>query len=525
MDTFPGSPGNNGNDKKQKVVYVVFQSLGLPPRLESALEFLDTFQDTNTGSDTAFQLVFVWNDECHSTHARCRASSSDDPLLPHRVIDVGSLDNSAEPYLLETSDQTGKYLTLSHCWGGASSIKTTTENIQQYYTEIRLQDLPRTFRDAVYVTRKLGYRYLWIDSLCIIQNNKKDWEVEAAMMHQYYKQSLLTISAADGGNSEAGLFRDREAVRNQPCEIQITDAQGYPQKMLAYTNSMSFELNRSSLSESFKLFLLYSRAWVFQEQALSPRTLIYARDRISWRCQKCLFDERAPLVKKIEDFIKEDKRTDIMTRRGDPRRTDAAIAELQQKWIFPISDLSETHRRRPELERLDIAPSWSWASISGEVIWPGHWLCRVEPKVDIIQLKHYESAVKASAALTVETNVRLALKEDRQFFLINRQEDSGEQASMEPGNISQDSRWPIDNLKTPVFLDENIGNYTMIWFIELAAKELHVQGHRKDIHCLILAQCNNDNSTYRRVGYSLWEQSKWANAKLPMLQKMKLKII
>ncbi|KAE9368034.1 HET-domain-containing protein, partial [Stipitochalara longipes BDJ] len=218
-------------------------------------------------------------DECLENHEICLASPTGDPSLPHRVIDVGSIDGPAEPYLLETSyGQVGNYMTLSHCWGGGTPVKTTSKNIQHHRVEVKLADLPRTFRDAVQVARKLSCRYLWIDSLCIIQDDRKDWEREAALMQQYYKHSLLTIAAADGNSSEAGLFRDRNGLRNRPCELQFTDIHGSSRQLYAYTNSM---------------------AWVFQEQALPPRTLTYSRDRISWRCQEMLFDERAPLIQKL----------------------------------------------------------------------------------------------------------------------------------------------------------------------------------------------------------------------------------
>lgn len=306
-----------------------------PGQFTSTLRLLETSHDTNTGSEAAFRLASTWLGECLGTHEICLASRTADPPLPHRVLDVGSIDSQAEPYLLETSSgQVGKYLTLSHCWGGGTPVKTTSKNIQDHRVEVKLAELPRTFRDAVHVARKFSCRYLWIDSLCIIQDDRKDWEVEAVLMQQYYKNSLLTIAAADGSNSEAGLFRDRNGLRNRPCELQFTDINGSPRQLYAYTNSMSFELERSSLSDSYKPSPLYNRAWVFQEQALSSRTLTYARDRISWRCQEMLFDERAPLMQSIEDFIRKDKTVNIVRRGGDPRSTDATIAELQGNGYF-----------------------------------------------------------------------------------------------------------------------------------------------------------------------------------------------
>ncbi|KAH8687932.1 heterokaryon incompatibility protein-domain-containing protein [Tricladium varicosporioides] len=595
---------------KSLVVYVIFQSIDLPRRFKSTLQLLEDSNDTNTGSEAAFQLTSAWLEECLETHKRCLASATGDPPLPRRVIDVGSIegDDLTEPYLLETFGQRGKYLTLSHCWGGGSPIKTTKENIERHWNEIKLANLPRTFRDAVHVTRKLGYKYLWIDSLCIIQDDRKDWEFEAVMMHQYYKQSLLTIAAAAGNNSDAGLFQDRDGLNNRPVKLQFTDINSSSRQLYAYTNSMSFELQISSLSSSYKPIPLYDRAWVFQEQALSPRTLTYAQDRSSWRCQEMLFDERAPLVKSIEEFIKNYKTVNIVPRGGDPRSTDATIAKLQRKWIFPapiprpgysfmnignherhcylpedeflmdwgkivqdytqrdmtyhsdkliaiqgIADavapiVSRTYfagiwdesmrsvfmgllwsskkRRSKQLHKLDIAPSWSWASTDGVVTWMGYLLCQLESRIKILELKRSGTAVKATAELIAEVNLRPAFVEDNKVFsVISWPEESTETLSMESINASPNSRLPLDMLETPVALDESLGSNVQVWFAELASGKVHAQQHRKEVHCLVLISCGDNPSAFRRVGYSIWKESKWTSPELPEARRKTLRIL
>jgi hypothetical protein len=563
----------------------------------------------NTGSEAAFRLASTWSGECLENHEICLASSASDPPLPHRVIDVGTIDSVAEPCLLETSScQVGKYMTLSHCWGGGTPIKTTSQNIQHHRVEIRLADLPRTFRDAVQVTRKIGCRYLWIDSLRIIQDDRTDWEVEATLMQQYYKHSFLTIAAADGNNSEAGLFRDRNGLRNRPCELQFADTKGPSRQLYAYTNSMSCELQRSSLSDSYKPGLLYNRAWVFQEQALSPRTLTYARDHISWRCQETLFHERAPFIQRVDDFIKNDKTVNNVRRVGDPRSTDATIAELQRKWIFPgpsprisrsfanigyhkedcylpedkflidwgdiilnyterdmtyhsdkliaiqgIADavapvVSRTYfagiwvesmksifmgllwssgrRGSGQDQRLDVAPSWSWASTESAVTWPGHWLCRLEMRINILELRRSGTKVKASAELVVEANLRPACTDDgKGFAIIDWPKGSTETLCREPADDSSSAIWPLDLSTTPVFLDERLGSHVLIWFAELAAGEMHALANKKHVHCLVLIKCDENPPTFRRVGYSMWQEAKWACSELPESRKMKLRIL
>jgi hypothetical protein len=550
-------------------------------------------------------LASTWVDECLEAHGRCSASVADGQPLPHRVIDVGPPDGLTEPYLLETSGQTASYLTLSHCWGGETPIRTTIENVQRHRTEIKVADMPRTFRDAVIITRKLRCRYLWIDSLCIIQDDRKDWEKEAVLMHQYYKQSLVTIAAADSSDSTAGLFRDRDGQANRPCELEVTCTNGSQKQIYAYTNSMSSELKRSSLSPLYEPIRLYSRAWVFQEQALSPRVLTYAKGRISWRCQEVLFEERPPLMKMVIDFIKECKTSTTMTRRGDPRIIEANVAELQRKWIFPTPgrDISRDNSNigyhqdggyssnaeflvdwgalvqdytqrdltyqsdkliaiqgvadavaplfantyfggvwvgstvsifmgllwslrwgTTGLKRLDVAPTWSWASVSGEVAWPGHWLCRLKPKVEIIELVRPKSAI-CPTELVAKANVRTAVTENgKDFFILDWQHELLETPATQRKDIATSSRWPLDSKAILSFLDENIDNNAVVWFAELAAGDVQLQGGRKQVHCLILA-VTGENATFRRVGYSIWEEHRWVSKELPMPKIMDLRII
>ena len=371
---------------------------------------------------------------------------------------------------------------------------------------------------------------------------------------------------------------------------------------------MSFELERSSLSESYKPHPLYSRAWVFQEQALSPRTLTYARDGISWRCQEMLFDERAPHMKSIDEFIVKNKATNIIRRRGDPRITDATIAELQRKWIFlrprpnpnrsftnvgyhkkdcylpedeflidwgaMVRDYTERNltyqsdkliairgiadavapivsmtyfagiwvdsmrsilmgllwtsqrRRSKQTPRLDIAPSWSWASTDGEVAWQGHMLCHLESRINIIELRRSGTAVNATAELVAEVNLRLGITEDGQVTsLIDWPEGPIERLSEQSIHAASSPKWSLGRLETPTSLDESLGNNVLVWFAEVAAGKIHALKSRQSVHCLVLVRCGENPSHFRRVGYSVWEESKWASSELPEIRKRKLTIL
>jgi hypothetical protein len=115
------------------------------------------------------------------------------------------------------------YATLSHCWGGASFLHLTRASLPNFSNGISLIDLPKTFREAIFVARRLDIRYLWIDSLCIMQDRDDltDWYNEASMMDQVYIQSVCNISATDARDSSEGLFRNRYPQHLNPAHVDL----------------------------------------------------------------------------------------------------------------------------------------------------------------------------------------------------------------------------------------------------------------------------------------------------------------
>lgn len=163
------------------------------------------------------------------------------------------------------------YVTLIYCWGkDLSFTKLLLINISAFLIGLPLTQITGTVRDAIGVTRKLGYRYLWIDALCIIQNSSREWLREALSMSKVYASSALNLAAAASHNANGGFFRDRDPARLEGCDILFS------WKDLAQT-SVKKQTYHVSLfdpwSDMLKSSRLHSKGWAFQERLLSKRSL------------------------------------------------------------------------------------------------------------------------------------------------------------------------------------------------------------------------------------------------------------
>jgi len=172
---------------------------------------------SQTSSTETFDKISDWLDECHLTHAECPSpyvKPAEDILKGLRFLRI--LESSV---MLVENDHPDRYNALSHCWGsGEYIIRTVRDNIVEHRKNgIPLSDLPRTFQDAVKICRRLGVDYLWLDSLCIIQNDSQDWHDQASRMASVYENSFITIAASKAHDPSEGCFSDTHwSFRGKP---------------------------------------------------------------------------------------------------------------------------------------------------------------------------------------------------------------------------------------------------------------------------------------------------------------------
>ena len=223
-----------------------------------------------------------WFKECTTVHAECRIRNR---FVPTRLIDVGLLEGSETLKLLDTkqsgisNDMELKYATLSHCWGQTEHITTKTDTLKKHKTGIAFSELNRTFKDAVLVTRALGLRYVWIDSLCIVQDSASDWQRESFLMGSVYNGGAINI-AADGAEDGDQGFLSKRAPSYFPYTLPGKESYG----MICMKAS-----KRKRLLEYHGN--LRRRAWVLQEYALSTCSIRYNMNGIVWECRSgCFYD-------------------------------------------------------------------------------------------------------------------------------------------------------------------------------------------------------------------------------------------
>lgn len=173
-----------------------------------------------------------------------------------------------------------EYAALSYCWGEEQPQKTVKDNLKKRVAGFSLSELPKTIRDAVEVTRRLKLQYIWVDSLCIIQDDQDDKAQELGAMHRIYECAALLISAAMARDSEKGLFgRAQRAKETYVVQYRCPDGQ---------LGNVLFQ-NPSENGATFES--VHYRGWTMQEHLLSNRILTYGRFGLRWSCRtKSWFD-------------------------------------------------------------------------------------------------------------------------------------------------------------------------------------------------------------------------------------------
>ncbi|KAF2278225.1 HET-domain-containing protein [Westerdykella ornata] len=586
----------------------------------ATLEQTMSLDNSHTGSPAALELASFWLQRCLATHENCRGTEpAEKRFVPTRVVYVGNNDN--EIRLVETSKELQgdnpdrRFVALSHCWGPVQIIRTLQNNYEEHLKHIDPSLLSKTFKEAVHTTRTLGYRYLWIDSLCIIQDSKEDWLEQAATMCDVYRYATFTIAAAHAPGGDIGCFEKRDGIVQFPFFVEIPTA-GVNQSDGTKNARIQFSSYGRVEAPLGREPPLYGRSWVLQEQLLSPRMLIFDGPQIRWECLSMHGSERSPLggmsrhighqklirsgVMDDEDFFNKPDQDDpdfsqryqhyawcytIMdyTHRGMTQPSDRLVALHgiaqalvrktryqyvaglweHQLWAGLLWSIPHTkqytattedafdfeNRNNPGVRhKNEVAPSWSWASVTVPVVYPAptilyvHRICEIQDvsvtgtpdsqtgsvrirghvrtgyvnSIYPYAIREAEKAYPSMAFGKHTGETRLFTFRDRSFsptnyfiFSPTRPKDSK--------NILQSSEWRLARgLWRP---DQVLDPQTEITFIAIAQQNSGteegklVTTHKEDdpltVYTIGLVPTGRVEGEYKRVGYAEWDSCSW----------------
>jgi hypothetical protein len=220
----------------------------------------------DTSSEASLQFALSCIKNCTTKHADC-GSDLEQPL-PTRVLFVGTKE-SPTLYLHESAGESSQYVCLSYCWGEPSEtypmLQTTTKTIDSFRTQISWSLLPKSFRDAICFIRRLGIEYIWIDSLCIIQDNGEDKAREIGQMANVYSNAFLTIAATSASSPLEGLFSTTSnsyIAEGLPKSVWDPDHSDYGPLYARW--KMPHPWNLWDFEDLDQDFPLLTRGWVFQ---------------------------------------------------------------------------------------------------------------------------------------------------------------------------------------------------------------------------------------------------------------------
>jgi len=268
--------------------------------------------DDQSPSTSTWSLFEYWLDACTSNHPECRSQTArhTEEIVPTRLLDVR---DSELVRLVQSSSWSGvaktpRYAALSHCWGNTHEPQLNTGTLDSLKRGVLLTNLPRTFKDAITVAKRLEIPYVWIDSLCILQDSTEDWLKESSKMGSIYRNSYLCIAATAGKDNNSGFLDKRDLTHKRPFVYHNLVIQ----EDVAMSND-NFNMRQITWCDRIRTLVewgvergpLNQRAWVFQERMLAPRTIHCTSDEFVWECCTGMRSETHPLLTSGGSVVKD----------------------------------------------------------------------------------------------------------------------------------------------------------------------------------------------------------------------------
>ncbi|KAK6065984.1 HET domain-containing protein [Seiridium cupressi] len=387
---------------------------------------------SHSDSSECFGKIQEWIQECSTKHLACRKPSGSrgrNSPGPKRLVDTGALDDEISLRLIEwplDPSQPVEYCAFSYCWGQDPSLffTTTLDTYDERLKGFQMEQIPRTIRDAVKITRRAGCRYLWVcayqlwfqvigqreawaltchqvDAICIIQRDKLDREAESCRMHHICRNAYLVIAATENSSPGHGIFASRPPVGNFEFDHL---GKSYQLSVMDHVDHSPWRQYKRTVDTQPipRQPSLHTRAWTYQERLLATRIIHYTANELVWECSSGCHCECRQLQhydpadqydiglslqshyfryigtnegwkSVIEHYsvrnltVQSDKLTALagLARRFSTLSMGKYLAGI---WYSQLPDALPWRIQLPKKPGQYRAPSWSWASLDGEVM-------------------------------------------------------------------------------------------------------------------------------------------------------------
>ncbi|KAI0865360.1 heterokaryon incompatibility protein-domain-containing protein [Xylaria cubensis] len=476
---------------------------------------------TSTDEDDCMEFCSHALETCLAKHESCRADEKN-PWLPTRLLDLlPGVSTKGAVRVVQTDDLSDgdklngiQYLTLSHTWGQIGPTKLTLSNVKDMAEGVQFIDLPRIFQDTIRIAQRLKIRFLWVDSLCIIQDSPNDWAKECSVMDKVYRHGICNISACNSKDSTSSLFTAREPQSGAPivftqeytdCAIRFSIIPDHVDLVRRHANlySRGWIYDESMIPHGARSsqLPLSERGWVFADESSEYPTnaarwwrlvQIYTRSKLTYQNDKLV--AIAGLARAFSGVIREPYYAGIWG------GADFLLSLLWTSWPrISVTNIPQTGYR---------APSWSWASVEGEVYYEptSRGVSRIITQ-KLVQIQSISTEPRRGDAYGEIKGGELALK----AFLLELPD-------------------PLQQREVPrmCHLDNrhSIRQGVMIYFVPLVEVRWSqsLLEHSRDFAGLFVQRCHElDNSdrpqAFQRVGYGMFierlhrdllDQNSWA---------------
>ncbi|KAF2127587.1 HET-domain-containing protein [Dothidotthia symphoricarpi CBS 119687] len=499
----------------------------------------------NSGDEACFNSAQEWFKQCiHQHGGSCTLPV--DAALPSRLIHIPTA-SSELLRLCNTKDKRGQYVALSYCWGKGNTFHTTMSTLQDRLIGFSIDSLPKTLRDAVYIARRMGFEWIWVDALCILQGDIEDWNRESALMASVYGNAAFTISADLATDTDHGILG--------PRDILLSHRFGKQHDFCLQFDDTEFG------KEIVPRTPLSTRGWAYQERLLSPRILHYFSREIVWECNTGRFSEthvksdyhwmtgsvldkavyarglnsvpvncdnseanaRIEIWNQIaedvaqRDFTVETDKLPGVSSLATAHAIPALGRYIAGTWEYNpfLSMLWSPGKPQPLSNRIHQAPSWSWAWVKGPLHWfkknvfylikvedeYHEWYTKFKPKLlswhIVPQGSDPKGRVMEGGYLVMSgwcREVYVAENEEMMFYYSHRH-----------GCVQMDHRG--SDFVRKIFFDEDLVNASDSFDKKAAEKYLCVQISEPGwtlygfcVHALVLQRVDGEEEAFTRVG-------------------------